>query len=566
MAASDPPRPRRASFLAFFLVWARVQRWKVPDLHLRMVLWLDVTDDPVRVLMVFRGAAKSTIYAVYKAYCLWENNQLRSLIWAANDKLANRLTRDTLNVLRRHPWCGGMLMGKPGSRMFWVAGALDARNPSMEANGVNSNAVGNRDDAIDFDDIEVPKNIKTAEMRENLRLRIEESTHILVPGGQETYIGTPHTHNSIYTEMIEAGAASLKIPLFESSVRFEDPVRREFDVAFDAGPDGYYVFTGIGKFAKLLVEGVDFERRGRTFVFARAPGVLLDIYAHCAWPDRFTRTDIAKRRRRTRTINGWDSQYMLEAKPITEVRLDPDRMRIYDVEPAITFANHQVMMMLGRRQIVSARLRLDPSSAKLKSDVSALCLILYDEIGTIYWHRAMALSGEVANFSDQGQIDGGQVEQICDVIRDFHLTRVDVETNGLGTHVPAVLRGALKRRKMRCAVIADEVKGNKNADILAGLETPLRSGYLWAHTSVLAAIEDQMRDWKPDVTDQPDDYLDCGARAILAEPVRIGQRVIEIATARTEKIVGIPTGVSPDDWRPSTGVYEVTLDWSPGRR
>jgi hypothetical protein len=33
-----------------------------------MVEWLEATRDPVRVLMVFRGAAKSTIYAIYKAW------------------------------------------------------------------------------------------------------------------------------------------------------------------------------------------------------------------------------------------------------------------------------------------------------------------------------------------------------------------------------------------------------------------------------------------------------------------------------------------------------------------
>jgi hypothetical protein len=87
----------------------------------------------------------------------------------------------------------------------------------MRAVGVTSNATGARADDVDFDDIEVPGNIETPEARLKLRQRISESTHIAVPGAQKTYIGTPHTHDSIYPERIAGGAAVLKIPLFEHS-------------------------------------------------------------------------------------------------------------------------------------------------------------------------------------------------------------------------------------------------------------------------------------------------------------------------------------------------------------
>ncbi|WP_457825510.1 hypothetical protein, partial [Staphylococcus aureus] len=80
----------------------------------------------------------------------------------------------------------------------------------------------------------------------------------------------------------------------------------------------------------------------------------LDICAGCAWPERFTRDDIAQRRKETRTLNAWDSQYQLEAKPITDVRLDPERMIAYDVVPTIRIANRQPVMMLGTVQIMGA--------------------------------------------------------------------------------------------------------------------------------------------------------------------------------------------------------------------
>ena len=59
---------------------------------------------------------------------------------------------------------------------------------------------------VQNDDVEVPRNIKTPEAREALRYRLGEQTHILVPGGSKLYVGTPHTHDSLYDEMERLGA------------------------------------------------------------------------------------------------------------------------------------------------------------------------------------------------------------------------------------------------------------------------------------------------------------------------------------------------------------------------
>lgn len=48
----------KIGFVAFFLMWANVQKWKVPMLHIRICMWLESCHDPVRVLMVFRGGGK----------------------------------------------------------------------------------------------------------------------------------------------------------------------------------------------------------------------------------------------------------------------------------------------------------------------------------------------------------------------------------------------------------------------------------------------------------------------------------------------------------------------------
>jgi hypothetical protein len=553
MAAS--PSANAKSFLAFFLRWAELQGWKVPDFHLDVCVWLADEDNPERVLMVFRGASKSTIYAIYKAWKLWKNRAHRSLVWSADGATAGMLTADVVNVLRAHPWCGGMLPQRPGAKRFWVNGARDARNASVRANGVNSNATGARADDVDFDDVESAGNVETPEARQKLRQRISESTHIAVPGAQKTYIGTPHTHDSIYPERIAAGAAVLKIPLFKHSTRYVDTARRtRYEFRHPIGFDGLYVMAGIYKGAKLLAEGVDYRIESGAIVFPTPPRAVIDICTGCAWPERFDRKNIEQRRKETMTLNAWDSQYGLEAKPLGEVRLDPDKIRAYDVEPVLKHANGGATLWLGQMQIVGVAAKWDPSSGKLNSDVSSLAILYTDARGGRYWHRAARLTGEVAEFDTDGKtIIGGQVHEIVRLVKQLHIPRVVVETNGAGTFAPAILKAAIQQAKLRWPVgVQDKHETiNKNKRILESIEGPLNSGMLWAHVSVLEGpARTVMRDFNPSITKQPDDDIDSLAGAIVETPERVG---------------ALGSGWNPPqgqtyDWRPETGVHEVELE------
>jgi hypothetical protein len=546
---NDPGRPP-VSFPVFFSIWAKLQGWVVPELHYRMCQWLELTDARVRVLMVFRGAAKSTIYGVYKAWRLYRDQSVRSQVWAADDKLAFKMTRYTRHVLLTHPLCRGMLDQTAGTQQFWIAGASDMRNPSMAANGILSNATGSRADDVDFDDIEVPKNIRTPEAREAVRTRIAETTHILVPGGRKTFIGTPHTHNSIYEEQIAGGAGVLKIPLFQHSTRHENPgTQKRFAIGFKPAADGITVFLGIGKGARVLVERVDYNVVRGHIVFFKAPGITLDICSDNAWPERFNREEVAFKRRECKTYNEWDSQYQLHAKPLGQVRLDPERLRCYVEEPVVREVNDQIAMFLGAVRIVGASAWWDCSLGKLRSDASALCLVLTDDKGNLYWQLAEGLTGELAEFDAKGELISGQCLQIRNFVIRYQIPAIDVETNGPGGFVPPILRRALKGTG--CGVREEFSVVDKRKRILDAFEAPLSTRILWAHRSVIdGPAWDQMKDFNPAVRDQPDDYIDAGAGAITKTPVRIG------------KVVGTSTASTLKDWRPSSGVHEVTLDMS----
>src|SRR3546814_3849730 len=91
------------------------------------------------------------------------------------------------------------------------------------------------------------------------------------------------------------------------------------------------------------------------------------------------------------------------------------------------------MRWRGKVPSVGCACRWDPSSCKLKSDASALAALFQDEAGRRYLHHVDAVTGEVAEFAEDGKtITGGQVWQICDVVERLNLPRVTVETNGIG--------------------------------------------------------------------------------------------------------------------------------------
>jgi len=187
--------------------------------------------------------------------------------------------------------------------------------------------------------------------------------------------------------------------------------------------------------------------------------------------------------------------------------------------------------------------------------VSAVAVVLQDESGRRYLHRIVRLTGDVAEFDADGKtIIGGQVHQLVDLVESLRLPRVTIETNGIGKFSPAILKGALKQRKLICGVAEDISTTKKNKRILEAMEPLLTSeDQLWAHVSVLdGPLPAQMRDWNPAVQEQPDDYLDAAAGAVSETPERI-MRVVAPAD-------GIPTGTPADSWRPSSGVHEIELE------
>ncbi|WP_151838037.1 MULTISPECIES: phage terminase large subunit [unclassified Acinetobacter] len=549
----------KASFAEFYVLWDEHLGRDTPLFHIETCEWMEILSDEVdNLLMLPRGHNKSGIVTVYNAWRFYCDVDDLLLHQGATNIDALKCSRAVVRILANHPLCkiNDVSKSHGGVIKWWVKGSSDEQYGSMYARGILSSVTGQRAKHIQNDDVEVQKNVATEENREKLKHSLTEQTHILVPGGTSLFIGTPHSYESIYKEMIEAGANSFIRRMFEHEYRIEG--RNEAILNFH--PE--YVFSGIHKYSKCLEENKHYtvEKNGDGVkVKLLEDFSMVDFYAKALWPERFTKQEMTKRRKKCRTLNEWDSQYQLHAKPIGDVRLDPDKLIPYDCEPVLKIANKKPVMILGNVRIASASLRVDPSSGKKNSDISSAALILHDEQGRMYWHRSIGLTGEVAEFDESGRdIIGGQVFQLVQVIKEFSLTRVTVETNGIGGFFPSVLKSCLKQQGIRCGVSEIPSTQNKNLRILNAIEGPLNSGVLWAHISVLTDAEKPdddsyevriMRSWNPAVTNQVDDPLDSLAGAISDEPVRIGK------SHNKEEYKESP------NWRTNGGVHEATLDF-----
>lgn len=532
------------------MIWAEIQRWDVPAFHVRVCEFLESFEETA-LLMMPRGHGKSTVLGVYNAWRYYVDPKYRILHQGDQDDTAYKMSRDVLAILERHPLTRKIKKESGEVQMWWVKGAIDPRNPSMQARGITSNVTSSRADEIQNDDVEVPRNIQSADAREKLRYRLTEQTHILVPGGKRLYVGTPHTHHSLYDEVKKAGAECMILRMFENHHRAEstDCISVKFR------PE--YVFVAIGAGGKLLEAGEHYTmtemKSGEWQIMLLDKAVVVDVYSGCLWPERFTRSELSRRRRECRTLNEWDSQYMLMARPVGSVRLDPEKIEIYDHCIEYEEVNNSARMTLGGVQIVGLSVVVDPSSGKLNSDVSALALVLQDGNGKRYWHRALPLTGEVAEFGDDGKtITGGQVIDICDVVKQFHVGRVSVETNGIGAFMPAVLKAALKQRGLVCGVGEDHNAGNKNKRILEAFEPLILSSMIAMSRQVAdSPAYNQMLEFNPSTTSNEDDYIDAAAQAIIKTP----ERIQSISSFQ------IKNSSMANNWQPMSGTFEVQVDY-----
>lgn len=501
----------------FFMMYAVEMNWSVPNIHIEVCEWLEDYGN-LGVLELPRGHGKSTILEIYNAYKIYKNPNHLMLHQGATDSDAYKISRGTAAVLEKHPLTKDFCIRERGEvQKWWVGACEDVKHGNLHARGILSNVTGSRANEIQNDDVETPNTTGSQDLRDKLAYRLSEQIHILIPGGTRLFVGTPHTHDSIYDKLRDSGANCFIRPMYSYSKRMTD-VKKGKVYKLD-NYDNYYVFSGIGSQACIPKYVII-----NNHIVFKDNYNLVDIYSEALWPERFTSEIMLQRRIECSNINEWDSQYMLASKPIDGNALDIDKFIPYSDDIKTHKANFSTECRIGNNLISSVIACWDPSSGKQGRDVSALSVVFKDVQGRLYWHECIALKGDIAESDDKtGRIIGGQVMDVIDVIEKYNLPAIYIEVNGIGGHVPAILRAALKTRGLSCSVLEIHNTGKKN-DRIMNIQSYLLSNSLYIHTRILnnPNVIKQINNFNPNTTKNKDDYLDSLASCIINTPSTLG--------------------------------------------
>lgn len=476
LTKKPPTQPRipKCTLHQFFAVWADLQTpaWDIPAFHIEVLDFLsnhDKWENGTGLLEIFRGAAKSTITGLFITWMLTQNPALRFLILSCDMRTARKMTIDIASIIDRHP-LAKHLRGNEGqwrADTLEVVGATDGRNPSVTCAGVLSNITGGRADWVIYDDVEVPKNSRTELERDKLRLKLDEPTHILVPGGRELFIGTPHTFDSIYPELegvsgkdapLRTGCSVLKIPVMEN-------VEGEFP----------------------------------------------NLTGTPTWPERFPLEVIKKKQDNSNTKGHFLSQYLLLPYNPEETVLDPTLIATYNNEINVHRANGDLVARIGESRVMGYSAVWDPSLADTKSDDSVLAIVFTTDDGHYFVHRAVKLLGDPEE----------QIHQIVRHMRECDVSHLVIEKNGPGGFLPSIFRSVTGGMGLSCE--GKHTSQNKAQKIMEAYEARLTGGYIHAHTSVMnSPFRTQLRDFSYKQSGrEKDDFIDAVAMAILNQPIRL---------------------------------------------
>ncbi len=465
---------RELTFHQFFAVWANMQvpAWQIPAIHVDILDFLtghDQWTNRTGVIQIFRGVGKSTIVGLFIVWMLTQNPSLRFLIVSSNDEMARRMSADVQGIVARHPFAQHLNEGDHTWRdgHLFVSGHTDNRSPSVKAKSIESSMTGSRADWIIYDDTEDSENVQTEYQREKLRRQLREPTHVLVPGtGKELFVGTPHTWDSIYPEILgetskdtpfRTGASSLKVPVMEKVT---------------------------GEFPTMTGEPT--------------------------WPERFSMEEILKKQSGSGTKGNFLSQYLLLPYNPNDTILDPTLISQYKHEVDVHRANGGVVAKIGDQRVVGVSAFWDPSMSTLKGDASVLAIVFSDELGNYYIHRTVHLDGTPQE----------QADRAISILKDCEVSHVVIETNGIGAAFPMIFRERAVGKGVTCDGKATTM--NKAQKIIQAYEVRLAGGFIHAHKSVMdSPFRTQLRDFTPKKMHVKNDYIDAVAAAILNQPFRL---------------------------------------------
>lgn len=502
------------AFDIFVALWNIVQGYGMPGLHIAMAHWLQKQwrqGHRELLLMAFRSSGKSTLVGLFSAWLLLNDPNLRIMVLAADLALARKMVRNVKRIIERHPLTQGLRPRLPdqwAAEQFTINRPSELRDPSMLARGIGGNLTGSRADIIICDDVEVPNTCDTRSKRAELRARLAEIEYILVPGGLQLFVGTPHTYDTIYAD--------------------GPPVDQGDGRAFLAG-------------------------------FNRLELPLLTENGKSRWPERFPQDQVDALRRRSGPSK-FSSQMMLQPVNIADSRLDANRLHPYDHELVYTERNRHAVLTLGNRKLVSATCWWDPSyGAPGRGDASVIACVFTSDDGFYFLHDIAYLEHD-PNSVDQKAPATDEASQMCRQVVGFsrrnYLPAVTLETNGLGRFLPSLLRREVQNAGLDISVLEKSNHRAKDLRIVDAFDAILAADRLYAHRRIWKTpFLQEMREWVPSDGAAggkvKDDGLDAVSGCLLSEPVRL---------ARSVSTTGGQRPAAP--WRGGAGQFKAKTEFA----
>lgn len=462
------------SFRQFVWLWNKRQGFTTPDLHLQIATWLEeawTEGDERLLLMVFRDAGKSTLTGLFCTWLLIIDPNLRILVVAAEQNLATKMVRNVRGVIQAHPVAKAALRPAAGA---WAADQLtiertqELRDPSVLARGIAGNLTGSRADIIICDDVEVPNTVDTVTKREDLRRRMAELSFILVPGGVQLCIGTPHAHDTIYADP-----------------KLATPEKQPF----------------LASFKRLVLP-------------------IIDDRGHSRWPERFPRKKIEALEREVGPLR-FRAQMLLEPVDLRDIRLDPTRLVPFTSEITATTANARRQLFIDDTELKTVTCWWDPAFGSKGGDGSTVAVVFTDASGS-YWCTDLVYLRHDPDLAEQIDEATQLCRQVIAIARRHHCPAVTVETNGIGKFLPNLLRKTIRAGHAGLAVREHVSTRNKDRRILEAFDPVLAARSLMVHQRVLETpLPEEMRSFVPGASNR-DDGLDAIAACLLEPGTGVG--------------------------------------------
>lgn len=176
-----------------------------------------VVEGARKILMAFRGAAKTFVATTNSVYLLRENPLEEVLVVSATDNFASAISTMAFKMVTEFEWLAPDMAPSTSQRQsalsFDVRGARQAsKDASFTARGIFGQITGLRASKIIGDDLETPNTAETELKRTNLRYRMSElGGAVIKPGGDILLLGTAHAEQTVYKEYAEEKGYEMRV-------------------------------------------------------------------------------------------------------------------------------------------------------------------------------------------------------------------------------------------------------------------------------------------------------------------------------------------------------------------